>query len=250
MTRASSGSGSARHRACRAAVLLLILILASGSASVASASDPAFSEAVRVSAGSPSTRAVALTFDDGYDTQACASIARTLRSYGAVGTFFINGLHLQAEPQRWQEILRGQLVGNHTRSHRRLTEESDIVVRRQIMHNEALHERILGRPMLKVLRPPYGAHDRRVRSIAGALGYRYTVLWSVDSRDWQRSATVRSIIDRATGAPPGSIILMHCGPRETPAALASIIRHYRSRGIALAGLDVVLGLDPAALPSG
>jgi peptidoglycan/xylan/chitin deacetylase (PgdA/CDA1 family) len=229
-------------------VLLLISILAS--AIVASASDPAFSEAVRVSAGSPSTRAVALTFDDGYDTQACASIARTLRAYGAVGTFFINGVHLQAEPRRWQQILRGHEVGNHTSSHRRLTGESDLVVRRQIMRNEALHERLLGRPMLKVLRPPYGAHDRRVRSIAGALGYRYTVLWSVDSRDWQSSATVRSIIDRASGARPGSIILMHCGPQETPAALASIIRHYRSRGIALAGLDVVLGLDPAALPPG
>jgi peptidoglycan/xylan/chitin deacetylase (PgdA/CDA1 family) len=214
------------------------------------ASDPVFSEAVRVSAGPRSTRAVALTFDDGYDTAACASITRTLRSNGVVGTFFINGLHLKAEPRRWQAILRGQQVGNHTRSHRRLTEASDLVVQRQIMQNEALHERILGWPMLKVLRPPYGAHDRRVRSIAGALGYQYTVLWSVDSRDWQRSATVRSIIDRATGAPPGSIILMHCGPRETPAALASIIRHYRSRGIALAGLDVVLGLDGAASPSG
>jgi peptidoglycan/xylan/chitin deacetylase (PgdA/CDA1 family) len=215
-----------------------------------SASQPASSEAVRISAGPRSTRAVALTFDDGYDTAACASIGRTLRAYGAVGTFFINGLHLMAEPRRWQAILRGQQVGNHTRSHRRLTEASDLVVQRQIMQNEALHERILGRPMLKVLRPPYGAHDRRVRGIAGALGYQYTVLWSVDARDWQGSATVRSIIDRATGAPPGSIILMHCGPRETPAALASVIRHYRSRGIALAGLDVVLGLDAAASPSG
>ncbi len=124
-------------------------------------------EAVRVTAGLRSTHAVALTFDDGYRRSACASIARTLRAYGATGTFFVNGVHLAAAPAAWRDILAGQQVGNHTRSHLRLTKQSDQVVRRQIARNEALHERILGRPMLKVLRPPYGAQDARVRRIAG-----------------------------------------------------------------------------------
>lgn len=199
-------------------------------------------EAVRVSAGPRSTGAVALTFDDGYDRARCAAIAQTLRAYGATGTFFVNGNYLKEAPARWQQILGGQAIGNHTRSHRDLTLESDLVVRHQIAHNEALHERILGRPMLKVLRPPYGAHDTRVRRIAGELGYTHTVLWSVDSRDWRASATVRSIIARATGASPGSVILLHCGPSKTPRALPRIIRHYQARGIRLAGLDVVLGL--------
>lgn len=199
-------------------------------------------EAVRVTSGPRATHAVALTFDDGYRRSACASIARTLRAHGATGTFFVNGIHLAKAPSAWRDILAGQQIGNHTRSHLRLTKESDQVVRRQIYQNEGLQERILGRPMLKVLRPPYGAQDARIRRIAGELGYTHTVLWSVDSRDWQRSATVPSIIDRATGAPPGSIILMHCGPKETPRALPRIIEHYQARGITLAGLDVVLGL--------
>ena len=75
---------------------------------------------------------------------------------------------------------RGQAVGNDTRSHRDLTTETDAVVRKQLLQNERLHESILGRPMLRVFRPPYGAHDRRVRRLAGELGYRYTVLWTVD----------------------------------------------------------------------
>jgi peptidoglycan/xylan/chitin deacetylase (PgdA/CDA1 family) len=222
------------------------LILAAASLLALASPAVGITEAVRVTAGARSTHAVALTFDDGYRRSACASIARTLRAYGATGTFFINGIHLAAAPAAWRDILAGQQVGNHTRSHLRLTKQSDQVVRRQITHNEALHARILGHPMLKVLRPPYGAHDARVRRIAGELGYSHTVLWSVDSRDWQRSATVDSIIDRATGAPPGAIILMHCGPRETPLALARIIRHYQERGITLAGLDVVLGLGVQA----
>ena len=206
-------------------------------------------EAVRVTSGPRATHAVALTFDDGYRRSACASIARTLRAHGATGTFFVNGIHLAKAPSAWRDILAGQQIGNHTRSHLRLTKELEQVVRRQIYQNEGLQERILGRPMLKVLRPPYGAQDARIRRIAGELGYTHTVLWSVDSRDWQRSATVPSIIDRATGAPPGSIILMHCGPNETPRALPRIIEHYQARGISLAGLDVVLGLT-AQSPAG
>jgi peptidoglycan-N-acetylglucosamine deacetylase len=206
-------------------------------------------EAVRVTSGPRATHAVALTFDDGYRLSACVSIARTLRAHGATGTFFINGIHLADAPSVWRNVLAGQQIGNHTRSHVRLTEVPDQVVRRQIAQNETLHERILGRPMLKVLRPPYGAQDARIRRIAGELGYTHTVMWSVDSRDWQKSATMRSIIDRATGAPPGSIILMHCGPRETPLALPRIIAHYQARGITLAGLDVVLGLA-AQTPAG
>lgn len=202
-------------------------------------------EAVRASAGPPATGAVALTFDDGYVRGRCAVIARTLREAGATGTFFINGNYLKAAPDAWRRILAGQAVGNHTRSHRDLTRESDLVARKQIAYNETLHERILGVPMLKVLRPPYGAQDARVRRIAGALGYSHTVLWSTDSGDWKRSATVRSIVRRATGAPPGSIILMHCGPAATPRALPRIIRHYEARGIRLAGLGVVLELGEA-----
>jgi peptidoglycan/xylan/chitin deacetylase (PgdA/CDA1 family) len=196
-----------------------------------------------VRAGDRTSGAVALTFDDGYDRDACASIARTLRDHGATGTFFVNGNRLKMAPDAWRDILEGHEVGNHTRSHRNLTREPDDIVRKQIWQNELLHERILGRSMLKVLRPPYGAHDRRVRAIAARLGYTHTVLWSLDTFDWRPSATVSSVVARATGAPAGSIILMHCGPAVTPKALPAIIRHYQRRGLELAGLDRVLRLS-------
>ncbi len=192
--------------------------------------------------GPRSSRAVALTFDDGWSSAACATITRTLRARGAKGTFFINGNHLKLQPALWRRILRGMPVANHTRSHRDLTRESNRVVTKQIRENEAVHERILGRPMLRVLRPPYGAHDRRVRRLAGKLGYRYTVLWSVDTLDWRPSATARSIISRATGAPSGSVILMHCGRNATAQALPAIISHYEARGIKLVGLGRLLEL--------
>ena len=199
-------------------------------------------EAKIIRSGPRSSGAVALTFDDGYNAAACGSIARTLRTHDAKGTFFVNGNHLKLQPAKWRRILKGMPVGNHTRSHRDLRLASARVVKKQIRENEALHERILGRPMLKVLRPPYGAHDRRVRLLAGQLGYKHTVLWSHDTLDWRASATVASIISRATNARPGSIILMHCARSATARALPAIIRHYKARGVKLVGLGRLLRL--------
>ncbi len=194
-----------------------------------------------VRSGPRSSGAVALTFDDGYNAEACARIANTLRRNDAKGTFFINGNYLKAEPAKWKRILAGMPVGNHTRSHHDLTGEPHPVVIKQIRENEALHERILGRPMLKVLRPPYGAYGERVRRIAAQLGYDRIALWSVDTHDWKPTTSARAIVRRATGARPGSVILMHCARNATARALPSIIRHYRARGIELAGLGKVLG---------
>jgi peptidoglycan/xylan/chitin deacetylase (PgdA/CDA1 family) len=218
-----------------------VFVMASAATILVGSQSAAAASAEVVTAGRSGSRAVALTFDDGYDPAVCSRIAGTLRAHGAKGTFFINGNYLKAAPVRWRKILRGQAIANHTRSHRDLTRASDRVVRKQIRENEALHERILGQPMIKVLRPPYGAYDGRVRRIAGQLGYRQIVLWSVDTMDWKSSATVESVVARATGARPGAIILMHCDRAVTAAALPAIIRHYRARGIELLGLRRVLG---------
>ena len=192
--------------------------------------------------GPRSTRAVALTFDDGIRRSVCARIARTLRAHGAKGTFFINGVNLRRRPARWRRILRGHAIANHTLSHVDLSRASAATIRAQISQNEALHERLLRRKMLKILRPPYGAYDSLVRTVAGQLGYRWTVLWNVDTLDWSYSATAAGIISRATGARPGSVILMHCSRRVTADALPAIIRHYKRRGIKLLGIRRVLDL--------
>jgi peptidoglycan/xylan/chitin deacetylase (PgdA/CDA1 family) len=91
-----------------------------------------------------------------------------------------------------------------------------------------------------VLRPPYGAYGGRIGRIAKQLGYDHVVLWNVDSGDWKRKAKPDRIVQAATGAPPGSIVLMHCAHDATAKALPRIVRHYQNRGIEVAGLSTVL----------
>ena len=244
MEQARRVSDIATHRAARrmsrgfvGSSLMVVVTLVLFGALPTSAAD-----ARLVSSGSRHSGAVALTFDDGWNRSACARIGRTLRAHHATGTFFINGKHIRREPVKWRCILRKQQIGNHTRSHHDLTAQSTEVVRRQIRGNEAIHKRYLDRSMLKVFRPPYGAQNHRVRQIAAASGYRRTVLWNIDTRDWSSAATVSSVVSRAIGARPGSIILMHCARSVTPRALPAIIRHYQARGIKLVGLRRLLGL--------
>ena len=195
-----------------------------------------------VFSGPSSSNAVALTFDDGWGIVQCRRIGDTLRANKVKATFFINAIYLSKQPARWRSILRGMPVGNHTRSHLDLTELTAKTIAKEIRYNEALHEKILGRRMLKLLRPPYGAYNQRVRRVAGRLGYQRLIIWNRSAADTSSAATTRSIIRRTTGAAPGAIILMHCGSAATAAALPSIIRHYKRRGIRMTGLDTMLRL--------
>jgi peptidoglycan/xylan/chitin deacetylase (PgdA/CDA1 family) len=188
---------------------------------------------------------VALTFDDGYSVERCARIVRTLRAKRAPATFFINGSAIGRDPDRWRKLLRGFSVANHTLSHKDLTRLDATSIRAQIELNERIVERALDRPMLRLLRPSYGAHDRQVVRIAAALGY-HTVLWDTDGGDGRAGATTRSVIQAGSRGDDGAIVLLHCGPATTPAAVGPIIDRYRSRGYRLVDLGQMLDLEPPA----
>jgi len=227
----------------RVALLLAALMVV-----MAAPVDAASAEVIR--SGPRSSGAVALTFDDGWGVGACEQIAKTLRKADAKATFFINGNYMKLDPARWRKILKGMPVANHTRSHRNLAAESELIGRKQIKQNEALHEKILGRRVLKILRPPYGAYDKDVLRLASELGYQHVVLWGTSAADTSSAATVKSIVRRTTGARPGTIILMHCARDITAEALPQIIAHYQDRGIALVGLDEMLGMTSGRKSSG
>jgi len=194
-----------------------------------------------VTAGPRWSGAVALTFDDGISRQTCARVANTLRANGIKGTFFINAVNLVRKPNKWRRILKGMPVGNHTYSHPDLRTLSDQAIRHQLRKDERVTERILGRPMRALFRPPYGSTDSRVQHIAGQLGYRRTVLWTLDPRDWSSYSSTSEIVARSTGGRPGSIILMHCNRWETAQALPAIIASYRARGIRFVTLPHLFG---------
>lgn len=130
-------------------------------------------------------RKVLLTFDDGPHPVHTLSLLNDLKRANIQATFFVVGKNL--ESSEGKELLRraaaeGHQIGNHTYSHPYLTELQAGEIREEILRTEKLIGD-LDRGV-KILRPPYGAHNPLVDHVARELGYEL-FLWNVDSLDWQ-----------------------------------------------------------------
>jgi peptidoglycan/xylan/chitin deacetylase (PgdA/CDA1 family) len=187
-------------------------------------------------------RLVALTFDDGpaADTPAFLSVLERVR---VRATFFQIGAQVPGHGSVLRRMLRdGDAIGDHTLTHANLAGLRPDQVRHQLAATaDAIHQAVGYRPC--VMRPPYGAVNRRVVRIA-ANEHLATVLWNVDPRDWSRPGT-GAIQHRVLSAVhPGSIVIMHDGggPRgQTLTALPRIIAALRRRGYRFKTVPDLLG---------
>src|SRR5512135_142970 len=113
---------------------------------------------------------IALTFDDGPNPAFTPQILGMLERYGVSATFFCIGQQVQLYPALVQQTFRaGDAIGNHTWSHPVLIRLSPEAIRMQLNETSLAIQRAIGvAPWF--FRPPYGATNGEVRSIASQLG--------------------------------------------------------------------------------
>lgn len=123
------------------------------------------------------TRAVALTFDDGPNPLTTLRILHILEGFHAHATFFVVGLNVRRNPELVRAAVRaGMEIGNHTEAHINLTSHGMAQDRRDVtMANRVIRQ--AGGVTPTLLRPPYGAYDRRVIALARSMGLTL-VLWT------------------------------------------------------------------------
>ena len=175
-------------------------------------------------------RVVYLTFDDGPSGTWTPRYLDVLKKYNAKATFFSTGQHVKAHPRITARVHReGHLLANHTWSHPRLTQLSKAKVKSQLTRTQ----RALGAYKSACMRPPYGATNTSVRRWAKEVGLK-TVLWDIDSRDWENSQSSTGIYHRVIrNVRNGSNVLMHDGgdsQRDSLAALKRILPKLKSMG--------------------
>jgi peptidoglycan-N-acetylglucosamine deacetylase len=179
---------------------------------------------------------VALTFDDCGDVGAWRSIVKTLHHRGRHAAFFCIGEAVDAHPGLARRLVsQGDMLCNHSWSHPDLTTLSARDIRRQLHRTRNLIYHDTG-STCRYLRPPYGAYDREVLRIAGGLGYRRALLWSVDPRDWERPGSGAIVSRVLSDARSGSIVLLHVLP-ETARALPDILRGLHEKGLSVTVLS-------------
>ena len=198
-----------------------------------------------VDRGPRGKKEIALTFDAGAEAECFDDLITALANAHVNSTFFITGRFVHDHADCAAEITKhGHEAGNHTWSHLNLTEQSDEVVRDEIMRAERAILQVSGQTPRPRFRAPYGIRDERVLKIARNLGYR-SIYWTLDSQDGVEPVkTSQFLIDRITsksdGDLDGAIILMHVGVRSTADALPAIIANLQARGFRFVTISELL----------
>ena len=183
-------------------------------------------------AAAGSAGVVYLTFDDGPTPAWTPRVLALLARYQARATFFVLGRSAAAHSELVrQEFAAGHGVGNHTWSHRRLTNLSGAQLVAEVNATSTAIRQITGAPV-RCLRPPFATVDAASAEQVRALGLRL-VLWDIDTNDWLRPGT-GAIAGRVLGrVRSGDVILMHDGGgnrSETVAALEQVLATLSARG--------------------
>ena len=194
-----------------------------------------------------SRKVVALTFDMATDVGYTEQILDTLVDTGIRASFGITGEWAEKNSELLRRIVREKhTIINHTYSHRSFTGRS--VPNRvassyqeranELWKTESVFQNIAGVSSKPYFRPPYSDYDISVLADIYKCGYKYNIMWSVDSGGW-RGLTKEEILQRVLkGLEPGAIYCFHVdGKSQDGQALGTIISALRERGYGFVAID-------------
>ncbi len=158
--------------------------------------------------GERAGKKIALSFDDGPHPTFTPKILSLLEKYGIKATFFMIGCNVATYPSVARAVANeGHEIGNHTYTHPHMKQISLNVLREEIQKTEdILLQNGIAKP--KLFRPPEGFRsEEQVKTLEG-FGYQ-TVIWSLDTHDWQGRPTDEIVSVVLEGIQGGDILLFH-----------------------------------------
>ncbi len=204
-----------------------------------------------ISHGPRTTPTIALTLDMGGRLEPAVQIVQWLIDHDVHATLFPTG---KSATQTAQGLAAMRLaatrpdlfdVANHSWDHPDFRGLTATQMATQLTGAESALLPIIGstKPWF---RPPFGGLNADVRAGVGAAGWRYVVMWDVDTIDWRPEAeggpTAANIVAKVrANARGGSIVLMHLGGWNTLEALPGILAAVGDLGLAPVTLTEMLG---------
>ncbi len=194
--------------------------------------------------GNPAKHAVGLVINVAWGEKYLPEMLKTLAKHNAKATFFVVGRWADAHPDLLKDIaFAGHDIANHGYDDRlepaKLTRDKLIG---DIQKGAQAIKQITGiEPVY--YSPHMGQATSAVTKAASDLKLR-TVMWSVDTRDWQEPG-VATITNAVLKAQPGAIVLLH--PKaQTAQALEGAVTGLQSRGYSLLAMRELLSPSPTA----
>jgi peptidoglycan/xylan/chitin deacetylase (PgdA/CDA1 family) len=195
------------------------------------------------------SRAVAMTIDDGLDPETTPLILETLKAHGASATFFVLSDSIAGREVLLQRILyEGHEIGHH------MTEDEVTVSLKPAAMAEKFHraaQTLDAFAPITWFRPGSGRYNDAVLELTRARGYRIA-LASVAPLDTviHNSARMAGFVERMIE--PGSVVVLHdVGERgrRTAETLKLLIPKLKERGyavVSLSRLHAHAGMDTSA----
>lgn len=199
---------------------------------------------------------ITLTFDDGPSPKHTERILDILKQHNIHATFFVVGSRVKKHCPIVKRIVEeGHELGNHTQNHLFLWDHNETIQTKEIQKTqEAVNQCVGKKPQW--FRAPYGAQNETTLNITAQLNLN-TALWTIDTNDWRRESTAKSIAQEALQAQGRDIILMHDATeantkrandpevqaisapdrQSTVEALDQIIRRLKDRNLRLVSLS-------------
>lgn len=186
---------------------------------------------------------VAVTLDDGVDTDVVRAYARFAKDSGIRLTMFVTGVYASWTDNR--DLLAplvesGQVqLANHTWVHPNLTTLSPHDVAGELRRNDDFLRTTFGVDATPYFRPPYGAYDDMVQKVAGDLGYTATTLWNGTLGDDVVLAPRDIVANAEKYCVPGSIVIGHLNHDPVTSVYHQFIDVIRARNLRTVTLDDV-----------
>ncbi|KAA0591164.1 polysaccharide deacetylase family protein [Azospirillum oryzae] len=170
----------------------------------------------------------ALTFDDGPHRTVTRQVLDILNREGVRATYFPVGRIAERQGDLIRDFVAGgHEIGNHSLTHSDLRKMDAAGARYEIAETNRILREFGANPVL--FRPPYGRYSDDLLTIARE-EHMGSVLWSVDTRDWQVRNADKIVSQIKLGGLPGNVFLMHSTYASTAQALPRVIAELRAKG--------------------
>ena len=194
----------------------------------------------------PNKKLVALTYDDGPNTDVTNSILDTLSANNSRATFFVVGSRVNTYASCIKrEASLGCEIANHTYNHTTLTSASANTIKSEINKTNNAVKALTGvSPTL--VRAPGGAVNDFVKNTV-----RYPLIqWSVDTLDWKYRNSASVVSNIKSNVRDGSIVLMHDLYGSTAQATKEIVPWLIKNGYQIVTVSELMAVRGIELKSG
>ena len=172
-------------------------------------------------------------------------ILDVLEANHAVATFFEVGRNVARYPAVVaREAELGCEIGSHSYAHKNLSKLKTATLLEDLAAADAAFV-AAGVPAPTLVRPPYGAVNKTVRTATG----RSLVTWNIDTEDW-RTKDPQKVISYVQGLQDldGSVILMHSIYESSAQAAAVLVPWLQEQGYQLVTITELLAYYYGELP--